>query len=116
MRKTLTGYVRCHSEQTKKKASVSQTVFLKSTNAAYTHTDRQTHTHPHTDDDSIRRNAMRCISPKNDIIITSDSCDEHLSHIYYVLERLKFEKKLKFANLTARASETQFARDRRRSV
>ena len=27
------------------------------------HTHRQTHTHTH--DDSIRRNAMRCISPKN---------------------------------------------------
>ena len=35
--------------------------FHKVTNAAHTHTHRQTHTH----DDSIRRNAMRCISPKN---------------------------------------------------
>ena len=33
----------------------------------HTHTDRQTdtHTHTHTHDDSIRRNAMRYISPKN---------------------------------------------------
>ena len=30
-----------------------------------THTQRQTHTHTH--DDSIRRNAMRCISPKNEL-------------------------------------------------
>ena len=29
----------------------------------HTHTDRQTHTQTH--DDSIRRNIMRCISPKN---------------------------------------------------
>ena len=35
--------------------------FLRSTNAAYTHRDTDTHTH----DDSIRRNAKRCISPKN---------------------------------------------------
>ena len=26
---------------------------------------RHTHTHTHTHDDSIRRNAMRCFSPKN---------------------------------------------------
>ena len=47
----------------KKTMSLSQTVFLRSTNAAYTHTqtDRQTDTH----DDIIRRNAMHCISPKN---------------------------------------------------
>ena len=32
----------------------------------YTHTDRHTHTHnTHTHNDSIRRNAMRCISSKN---------------------------------------------------
>ena len=33
------------------------------------HTDRQTDrqdTHTHTHDDSVRRNAMRCISPKNE--------------------------------------------------
>ena len=29
------------------------------------HTVTQTHRHTHTHDDSIRRNAMRCISPKN---------------------------------------------------
>ena len=35
----------------------------------YTHTDTHTHTHTHTHtrDHSIRRNAMRCISPKNGI-------------------------------------------------
>ena len=55
--KLLTGYVRCHSEQFKiKTASLSQTVFLRSKNAAYTHTH----------DDSIRRNVMHCISPKNE--------------------------------------------------
>ena len=31
----------------------------------HTHTDRQTDTHTQTHDDSIRRTAMRCISPKN---------------------------------------------------
>ena len=29
------------------------------------------HTHTHTHDDSIRRNAMRCISPKNDASVSS---------------------------------------------
>ena len=54
----LTGYVQCHCERFKRKtASLSQAVFRRSTNAAYT----QTHTH----DDGIRRTAMRCISPKN---------------------------------------------------
>ena len=46
----------------KETMSLSQTVFLPSTNEAHTHTDRQTDTHTH--DDSIRRNAMRYISPK----------------------------------------------------
>ena len=51
----------------KKTTSLSQTVFLRSTNVAHTHTDRHTHTrrHTHTHVDSIMRNAMRCISPKN---------------------------------------------------
>ena len=40
----------------------------------------------------------------DDIIITSNSFDEHLSHIRHVLDRLRL------ANLTARASNTQFAR------
>ena len=31
----------------------------------HAHTHARTHTHTHTHDDSIRRNAMRCISPKN---------------------------------------------------
>ena len=34
-----------------------------------THTHTQIHRHTHTHDDSIRRNAMRCISPKNQINI-----------------------------------------------
>ena len=44
--------------------SLSQTVFPRSTNAAYTHrqTDAQTHTHTH--DDSIRRNVMRAFRLK----------------------------------------------------
>ena len=42
---------------------------------------------------------------QDDIIITSDSWEAHLSHIRYVLERLRL------ANLTARASKTQFARE-----
>ena len=47
--KPLTGYVLCHSEQFKRKtASLSQTVFLRSTNTAYTHKDTHTHTHTHT--------------------------------------------------------------------
>ena len=54
-----------------KKTSLSQTVFLRSTNATHTHTHTHhtharthahTHTHTHTHDDSIRLNAMRCIS------------------------------------------------------
>ena len=48
-----------------KTTPLSQTVFLRSTNEAHTHTDRQTDRHTHTHDDSIKRNAMRCISPKN---------------------------------------------------
>ena len=60
---TLTAYVRYYSTQFKRKIRFSsQTVFLRSTNSAYTQTHRQTDTHIH--DDSIRRNAMRCISPK----------------------------------------------------
>ena len=43
---------------------------------------------------------------QNDIIITSDSFEDHLSHIRDVLERLRF------VNLTARASKMQFARVR----
>ena len=50
----------------KKTMSLSQTVFMTSTNAAYTY--RQTHTD--TDDDSTRRNAMRCILPNDE----SDAC------------------------------------------
>ena len=42
---------------------------------------------------------------QDDIIITSDSFEEHLSHIRDDLERLRL------ANLTARASKTQFARE-----
>ena len=50
-------YVRCYSAQFKKKTtSLSQTVFLRSTNT--------THTHAHIHDDGIRRNANRCILPK----------------------------------------------------
>ena len=41
---------------------------------------------------------------QDDIIITSDSWDEHLSHIRDVLERLRS------TNLTTRASKMQFAR------
>ena len=50
----------------KKTISLSQTVVLRFTNAEYTHTQ----THTHTQDDSTRRNAMRCISPKNSCIHT----------------------------------------------
>ena len=45
-----------------KKRHLSQTVFLASINAAHTHTQTR---HTHTYDDSIRRNAMRYILPKN---------------------------------------------------
>ena len=57
-----------------KKTSLSQTVFLASTNAAHTHRQRDIHTNTH--DDSIRRNAMRCISSKN------ASCSVHISHAF----------------------------------
>ena len=42
---------------------------------------------------------------QDDIFITSDSFEEHLSHIRDVLERWRL------ANLTARVSKTQFARE-----
>ena len=42
---------------------------------------------------------------QDDIFITSDSWDEHLGHNRDVLQRLRL------ANLTARASKTQFARE-----
>ena len=45
----------------KKTASLPQTAFLASTNAAYKQTNTDTDTHV----DSNRRNAMRCISPEN---------------------------------------------------
>ena len=48
------------SRNFKKTTPLPQTVFLASTNAAYTHTDTHTHTHV----DSNRRNAVRWISPK----------------------------------------------------
>ena len=44
-------------------------------------------------------------SHQDDIIITSDSFEEHLSHIRDVLVRLRS------ANLTARALKMQFARE-----
>ena len=58
----------------KKTTSLSQTVFLASTNEAHTHTHTHTDTHTHRDrhtqththDDSIKQNAMPCISPKNE--------------------------------------------------
>ena len=49
---------------------LSQTVFLRSTNAGHTHTHSHKHTHIHTHidtqthNDSVGRNAMRYISPK----------------------------------------------------
>ena len=58
----LIGYVRCHSAQFKKKPRL----YLKPFSCFHKrgiHTDRHTHTRTH--DDSIRWNAMRCISPKN---------------------------------------------------
>ena len=42
---------------------------------------------------------------QDDIIVTSDSFDEHPCHIRDVLERLRL------ANFAARASKTQFARE-----
>ena len=54
----MSGVIPSNLEKT---TSPSQTVFLRSTNAAHRHTD----THTHTLYASIRRNAMRCISPKN---------------------------------------------------
>ena len=40
--------------------SLSQTVFLRSTNAAYTHTQTDRHIHTHTHDDSI--NEIKCVA------------------------------------------------------
>ena len=47
---------------------------------------------------------------RHDIIITSDTWDEHISHIRDVLERMRL------ANLTARASTTRFAREEKKCV
>ena len=49
----------------------------------HTHTHRQTHTHTHTHDDSIRGNAMHCISSKN-------GC----GNTYYNGYRFPYRKKL----------------------
>ena len=43
---------------------------------------------------------------QDDIIIASDSFEEHLSHIRDVLKRMRL------TNLTARASRTQFAKEK----
>ena len=54
--------VQGHSEQFKRKtASLSQNVFLTSTNAEYTHTHRQTHTHTQTDT-TVAIGEMQCVS------------------------------------------------------
>ena len=50
-----------------KTTSLSQTAFLRSTNAAHTQTHADTHTHTDKHDDSIRRNIRRCISPNRTI-------------------------------------------------
>ena len=63
-------YVRCYSAQFKKN-DLSISNRFPGVHKCGIHTDIQTHTDIHTDtqththDDSIRRNAMRCISPKN---------------------------------------------------
>ena len=60
----MSGVIPCNLKKT---TSVSQTVFWRpQTRLTRTHTDRQIHSH----DDSIRRNAMRCISPKNEVLVT----------------------------------------------
>ena len=55
--------------------------------AAHVHT--QTHTHTHTHDDSIRRNAMRCISPEkkqNDVFIyVVCSCNCVSTCIFFII-------------------------------
>ena len=54
----------------KKTTSLSQTVsWGLHTRHTYTHRQTDRHTHTHTHDDSIRRNIMRCISPKNKTVI-----------------------------------------------
>ena len=54
----------CHSDQfLKNDVSISNRFPEVHKRCILTHTDRQTHTHTH--DDSIRRNAMRWIPPKN---------------------------------------------------
>ena len=47
---------------------------------------------------------------QDDIIITNDSFEEHLSHIRDVLERFRL------ANLTLRASKIQFTREETKSL
>ena len=73
---TLTDYDRCYSAQFKKNDVSISNRFPGSTNAAYT--DKQTHT----DDDSIRRNAMRCISLKKDVSILNRFPEVHKRGTY----------------------------------
>ena len=58
----MSGVILCNLNE---KRHIYLTVFLSSTNAACTQTDTEIHKYTH--DDSIRRNAMRCISPRNGI-------------------------------------------------
>ena len=58
--KTFTDYVWCYSVQFRKMASISNRFPGVHKRGIHTYT----HTHTHTHDDSMRRNAMRCISPK----------------------------------------------------
>ena len=63
---------------------------------------RHTYTHTDTNDDSIRRNAMRCISPKNEIQIMSIIVC-YIWHVAVVRFRNLWLVTM-FANLTTRAS------------
>ena len=53
----------CYSAHLKKNGSIPNRFPEVHKHGTHTQTDRHTHTNTH--DDSIRRNAMRCISPKN---------------------------------------------------
>ena len=64
--KTLTGYVRCYSEQYSKKNYISISNRFPGVHKRGIHTDTHRHTHTHTHDHNTRRNAMRCISPKKE--------------------------------------------------
>ena len=57
-----------HGRHFVRNIEICNPICVKLLQVTHTQTDRHTHIHTytHTHDDSIRRNAIRCISPKNE--------------------------------------------------